>query len=174
MVLAATLLLAACWTSHGLLLEARDGVDAVKSGIYVDGGTDKTRLVSKGHGWYVASDGSIAEDKAADDALPLMLARLPGEDRRLFVFAAGMGKGCVADHARCEGWVYGLLRVNGDSVDEALPDCDKTKDLALRFGAKNDGGSGDPCDFQSRDDLMRALSAYGQTPGAFEKTIRRQ
>jgi hypothetical protein len=174
LALAACLALGACWTSQKMLLDERLGDAALKDGVYDSDGPDKTRIVSKGHGWYVISDGSETPDKAQEGSLPLFLAHGPASaGPNAYVFAAG-NHDCIADPKSCEGWTYGLLIIDRHEIRVAFPDCSKTGDLARKWEASVKGSATSECVFASTDAINGALAEYAGTPGAFEHSYKRQ
>ena len=174
LALAACLTLSACWTSQKLLLDERQGAAVLHDGVYESDGPDKTRVVSKGGGWYVISDGSETPEKAQEGALPLFLSRAPASaGPNAYVFAAG-DQSCVHDPKTCEGWTYGLLVIDRHAIRVAFPDCSKTGDLARKWEASVKGSVTSECVFESTDAINGALAEYAQQPGAFEHSYKRQ
>jgi hypothetical protein len=174
LALAACLALGACWTSQKMLLDERLGDAALKDGVYDSDGPDKTRIVSKGHGWYVISDGSETPDKAQEGSLPLFLAHGPASaGPNAYAFAAG-NHDCIADPKACEGWTYGLMVIDRHEIRVAFPDCSKTGDLARKWEASVKGSATSECVFASTDAINGALAEYAGTPGAFEHSYKRQ
>lgn len=172
LVLAACLSLGACWTSKTMLLDERQGEAAIKDGVYDSDGPDKTRVVSKGHGWYIVSDGSETPDKAQEGALPMFLAHAPASaGPNAYVFAAG-DHSCIGDPKSCGSWTYGLLVIDRHQIRLAFPDCTKTGDLARKWEATVTGSATSECVFTSTDAINGALAEYAGQPSAFEHTYK--
>ena len=173
LALAACLSLSACWTSQKMLLDEHRGEAALGDGVYQSDGPDKTRVVSKGGGWYVISDGSESPDQAQEGALPLFLAHAPAAaGSNAYIFAAG-DHSCVADPKSCEGWTYGLIAIDRREIRVAFPDCGKTGDLARKWEATVKGSATSECVFENTDAINGALAEYAHTPGAFEHAYKR-
>jgi hypothetical protein len=174
LALAACLTLGACWTSQKMLLDERLGAAALRDGVYESDGPDKTRVVSKGQGWYVISDGSETPEKAQEGAMPLFLAHAPASaGPNAYIFAAG-DQSCVRDPKACEGWTYGLLVIDAHAIRVAFPDCSKTGDLARKWEASVKGSATSECVFENTDSINGALAEYARQPGAFEHSYKRQ
>ncbi|HWE44857.1 MAG TPA: hypothetical protein VG407_02425 [Caulobacteraceae bacterium] len=174
LILAACLVLGACWTSQKLLLDESRGQAVLRDGVYQSDGPDKTRVVSKGHGWYVISDGSETPDKAKEGSMPLFVARAPASaGPNAYLFAAGAHE-CLDDTKTCENWTYGLIAIDKGVIRVAFPDCAKTGDLARKWEATVKGSATSECVFTGADAVNGALAEYAHQPGAFEHTYKRQ
>lgn len=152
----ASLVLAGCFTSTTLLLDADAAVTPLSAGDYAND-KGKRNVTVGADGWYdqrvYLSSGAL--DNASRRMLLNRAPELESGSRSVYYFAA------VDQDVN---WVYGLLVIEGGAVYDIVPDCefdDAAHDIATSEGAKyyEDEYSAD-CGFSDAASLKRALGRY--------------
>jgi hypothetical protein len=173
----ASLLLAGCYKSKGLLLDAsaaRQPITRYQDWTDESGSTRyHYRLNPRSDGWYDYEDAMIysdgTEDKWAHHSV-LMNDLGYANGVRLYVYATW------DDEA--DGYVYGIVGFGDNFWRTVSPDCGAdpehadvenplARQIALTSGAKDDG-SGE-CVFTDRDSLLAALRRYVNTSEFWQK-----
>ncbi len=164
--------LAGCWTSDKLLLPRAAAVKPIAPGHYVAADGAKVALSVDAKGWYVLANEGDDATHSDQDKIPLMLMPMKGLPADTFVFAAGASD-CIGGTDRCKSWTYGLAHLHDGKIDEALPDCDKTKHIVrAHHGKVNPPNevSETTCEFTSVAALKSALLAWSKTPDIYTRT----
>jgi hypothetical protein len=149
------LLLAACYASPSLLLDADAAVQPLLDGVYLRDGdpADRFQLTETADGWYRVerfnANGTIGETHRAlftpmalDDGRPAFAIATQTED----------------------GYAYAVAMIANGRVLLATPDCADPADrnLAVDHGGDegDDGGMTPACTFHMRGALLSALAAF--------------
>ena len=148
------LLLSACYSSSGLLLDADAAVHPLPDGVYarIGGSDDRWKVSLQADGWYLVEhyndNGTLGESRRALFNAVDPIAGHP-------TFAVAM----EAD----EGFEYVTLVTDQSRVFLATPDCGDPVDrnLAVDHGgsAGDDGAMTHNCTFHDRGALLSALAA---------------
>ncbi len=162
----AAFLLAGCYESHGLLLDAaaaRQPIGNFRDWTDTRGGiTYHERLTPRPDGWYDFEEAQIKTDggEGAWDKRKVLLNDL-GESRGVALYAYA-----TWDEAE-NAYVYGLVANGPDHWRVVTPDCgsdgSETPDLhiALMAGGTDVAGV---CDFADRESLLKALRLFAASP----------
>lgn len=153
-MLAAAVLLGACYASHVLLLDADAAAHPLADGVYErDGGErQRLRITAEPDGWYdveqIDSGGTIGQTRR------VLVNPLPEVGPKTFALA----------EASDDGFVYAVALVQGERVYLATPDCADPLDrsLAIDHGGlpEDDDSMTHNCSFRTREAVLSALAVY--------------
>jgi len=153
-VLLCGLLLAACYASHGMLLDTDEAAQPLLDGIYVRDGdpADRFQVTETADGGYrferFNANGTIGETRRA------LFTPMALEDGRP-AFAIAVQEG--------DGYAYAVAMIAQGRVQLATPDCADPADRNLAVdhgGDADDDGAMTACTFHNRGALLSALAAF--------------
>jgi hypothetical protein len=173
---AAGVALAGCWTSDKLLLDRKARVKPVAEGHYAASDGSKIGVSLDAKGWYVLANEGDDATHSAQDQIPMMLTPMTGLAKDTYVFAAGASD-CIGGTDKCKSWTYGLARVRGAEIDEALPDCEKTQPIVRAHHGKvspPNEVSETTCEFRTAAGVKAALLAWSKKPDIWVRTYKKQ
>ena len=153
--LATTMLLAACYASNGLLLDADQAAHPLIDGVYVrtTDPADRYRVSLGSDGWYRVeqfnANGTIGATQRA-----LFNAIEPQGGRAAYAIAVETD----------DGFAYAVALTDGQRVYLATPDCGDPLDRDLAVDHGGEWSDNDPmtpnCTFKNRQALLTALGAF--------------